>query len=88
MAGGYLDRVALVMAVVLVGVGRMSIWIPVAYLMAPGLTLLAAVQRSKERPILPYLASALVMFPADLLMSVRSVAGLVRATPTSWGRGA
>jgi cellulose synthase/poly-beta-1,6-N-acetylglucosamine synthase-like glycosyltransferase len=86
VALGYLDRVALLAALVLAASGVISVWWPLGYLAAPFVTLVAAMRRGgAERPS-ALLRAALVMAVVDVSATVRSVVGAVLATPVRWGR--
>ena len=86
VVAGYLDRVVLVAAVVLVPFGIVEAWWPAAYFVAPALCALTALRRARARPISAFVWAAFAMFVADLFVSVRSTAGQVLGTPVSWGR--
>ena len=85
-AAGYLDRLVLLAAIGLVPFGIVRPWWPLAYLGALGLSIIWALRRSGERPLLPFLLAAVRMLGRDLAISVRSLIRQVRGTPLAWGR--
>ena len=86
VVAGYLDRVIVVIAVVLVALGILSVWWPVAYFMAPALCAGTALYRAGARPVRSFAWAACVMLAADVFVSVRSTVGQLVGTPVSWGR--
>lgn len=86
VAAGYLDRVALVLAVLLVVAGVVAPWWPLAYLLAPAISVLWAMRREGARPWLPYLWAAVVMLALDVAASVRAAIGQLTGTSVTWGQ--
>lgn len=86
VVAGYLDRVVLLVAVVLVLVRQLHAWLPMAYLVAPAMTALTALHRAKGRPVIAFVWSAILMLAADLAVSAGSTFGQLFGTKVKWGQ--
>lgn len=82
---GYLDRVAWVLAILLVPFGLVSAWLPAVYVVAPALSVMVALRRAGARPATSFLWAAGVMVAADLAVSVRSAMGHLSGSRVTWG---
>lgn len=85
-AAGYLDRLALAVAVVLVPFGVVQPWWPALYLTLPAVTVLVALRRARARPIVAFLTAAVGMLATDVLVSLRSAGEAWLGKPATWGR--
>jgi cellulose synthase/poly-beta-1,6-N-acetylglucosamine synthase-like glycosyltransferase len=87
---GYLDRVVLVAAMALVATGRLSIWVPVAYLSVAAVEVAWAVIRAGAARHLPIVCvRTAAVFPLDVAGSLLATARhLVRTHPRASLRGA
>lgn len=83
-AAGYLDRTALIVAVLLVPFGVVEAWWPALYLALPLLTVLQAMRRAAARPAWRFLVALAGMVVADVVVSVRSAAAQLAGTPARW----
>jgi cellulose synthase/poly-beta-1,6-N-acetylglucosamine synthase-like glycosyltransferase len=87
LSAGYADRVALVAAAILAGVGIISVWIPVAYLVTilPGL-LIGLVKARTGLRAPAYLAWTIAFFALDIGASLTAVLAHLRRAPRVWLR--
>lgn len=85
VAAGYLDRLTLLAAFVLSGAGLLSVWWPLAYLLAPLLAVLLALHRAGVRAKTPFLRAAAVMVATDVLTTAQSLWAQLRGTTARWG---
>jgi cellulose synthase/poly-beta-1,6-N-acetylglucosamine synthase-like glycosyltransferase len=83
-AAGYLDRTALIMAVLLVPFGVVEVWWPALYLLLPFLTVLQAMRKAAARPAWKFLVALAGMVATDVAISVRSAAAQLAGTATRW----
>lgn len=83
-AAGYLDRTALIVAVLLVPFGVVEAWWPALYLLLPLLTVLQAMRRAAARPAWKFLVALAAMVITDVAVSVRSAAAHLAGTATRW----
>ncbi len=83
-AAGYLDRTALIAAVLLVPFGVVEAWWPALYLALPLLTVVQAMRRAAARPAWRFLVALASMVVADVVVSVRSAAAQLAGTPARW----
>ena len=83
-AAGYLDRTALIVAVLLVPFGVVEAWWPALYLLLPLLTVLQAMRRAAARPAWKFVVALAGMVVTDVAVSVRSAAGQLLGTASRW----
>lgn len=86
VASGYLDRLVLVIAAGMAAAGLLPLWMPAIGLLAPASAAMLALSRGGARPIASFVGAAIVMFGADLLISVRTAVAQLFGLPVSWGR--
>ncbi|MCC6928131.1 MAG: glycosyltransferase family 2 protein [Gemmatimonadaceae bacterium] len=84
VVAGYLDRIVLVLAVALAAAGMLPLWIPAAYLLAPGMSALAALWQARQPNIPMFGVAAVVMLAADIAVSVASSLGQLVGTRVGW----
>lgn len=83
-AAGYLDRAAVIAAVLLVPFGVVEAWWPALYLLLPLLTVLQAMRRAAARPAWRFLVALAGMVVTDVAVSLRSAAAQLLGTATRW----
>jgi len=86
VALGYLDRVVLIGAFACTALGSFSVVWPMAYLVAPALSIAVAMYRGGARPTFAFVRSAILMSGLDVVDTLRSTAGSLFSTPVRWGR--
>ena len=85
---GYADRLILLSAVGLAGAGRLSPWLPGAYLGVAGVEVVVAVTKAGAARRLPrFLSSTMVLFPVDVLASAVASAAHLARRPRAWRTG-
>ena len=84
-AMGYLDRIVLLVAILLVPFGVAAPWWPIAYLSVPALAALRALHRAGDGPVHAFAWAALLMFALDVYESVRSLVGHLTRARVAWG---
>lgn len=87
VVAGYFDRLVLVLAVLMAAAGMLPLWLPAAYLLAPGMSALAALWHAREPNVPMFGLSAVVMLTADVAVSVASTLGQLVGTPVRWSDG-
>ena len=83
-AGGYLDRTALIAAVLLVPFGVVEAWWLVVYLLLPLLTVMWAMRQAAARPAWKFIVALVSMAITDVTVSVRAAAAQLLGTATRW----
>lgn len=86
VVAGYLDRVVLLVALIMVLFGGLEAWLPLAYLVAPAMSALTALYRAGARPVTSFAWSAILMLAADMAVSLGSTLGQLLGTKVKWGR--
>ena len=87
VVAGYFDRLVLVLAVLMAAAGMLPLWLPAAYLLAPGMSALVALWHAREPNVPMFGLSAVVMLTADVAVSVASTLGQLVGTPVRWSDG-
>lgn len=87
VVAGYFDRVVLVLAVIMAIAGVLNPWLPVAYLLAPGMSALAALWHAREANVPMFAISAVIMLLADISVSVAATVGQLVGAPVRWSTG-
>lgn len=87
VVAGYFDRLVLVLAVVMAAAGMLPLWLPAAYLIAPGMSALAALWHAREPNVPMFGLSAALMLAADVGVSVASTLGQLVGTQVGWSNG-
>jgi cellulose synthase/poly-beta-1,6-N-acetylglucosamine synthase-like glycosyltransferase len=86
VAAGYLDRIAAVVAVVLVLTGFLPLWVPAVYALVPVATMVTAAYRARARRVPAYLLAVVAMIVADVGVTVASIVAQLRGRPHIWVR--
>lgn len=86
VAAGYLDRLVFAVTVAFGAFGRMPLWIPAAYAIAPVATMVTAARRARVGNVAAYLAAAVAMVAADFVVTAVSAAAQLRGRPHRWTR--
>jgi 1,2-diacylglycerol 3-beta-glucosyltransferase len=85
MSAGYADRLALLAAAFLAGVGTLPLWLPVAYLGLRGVEVCGALAKGGVRRQFPlFLFSTVVFFGIDILATVSATGQCLRRRPAMW----
>jgi cellulose synthase/poly-beta-1,6-N-acetylglucosamine synthase-like glycosyltransferase len=85
VAGGYLDRIGLLLAVALARARVLSLWVPAAYLALTGAEVVAAVRRSGAGSRTAwFLVATAVCFPLDVAASAVAAIGHLARRPLVW----
>ena len=85
LASGYLDRVALLTALVLAKARVLRLWVPIAYLAVTGAEVLAAVLRGGAGLRAPrFVIATAVCFPLDVAASVAAAVAHLSRRPLVW----
>jgi 1,2-diacylglycerol 3-beta-glucosyltransferase len=83
-AAGYLDRLTFVAGVVLAALGLMSVWVPIAYAMAPVAVIATALHRARPPNRFAFVMSIVPMILADIAVTLESVAAQVAGAGIAW----
>jgi cellulose synthase/poly-beta-1,6-N-acetylglucosamine synthase-like glycosyltransferase len=84
----YVDRIAFLGLLVLVGLGKLPFWLPALYFAAPALAVVTALLKARAGGELPiFVLGMAVMFPVDVAASVVALLLNVARRPQSWRSG-
>ena len=87
MAAGYLDRLALLLAVALTATGFLNPAIVLAAMVAPAAMVATALWRARTPRPFGYLAALAPMALVDLAVTLESIAAQAAAAPIRWRTG-